>query len=161
MKNQERFDKSAAQIRKMMTSVIIIFMIVTGVLVYLLVDPTLTAFSYKDDSDAYEAGPIVSLDDEDKIENGIHIRTGFVEGEGLMLVVNNCTNCHSAKLVTQNRMSKERWTATIRWMQETQNLWDLGGNEEPIINYLATHYAPTQKGRRQNLANIEWYELED
>jgi len=58
-------------------------------------------------------------------------------------------------------MSKERWRATIRWMQETQNLWDLGGNEEAIVNYLGTHYAPTQKGRRQNLANIDWYDLEE
>jgi len=78
----------------------------------------------------------------------------------LMTVVNNCTNCHSAKLVTQNRMSKERWRATIRWMQETQNLWDLGKNEEIIVDYLATYYAPTEKGRRQNLENIEWYALD-
>ena len=34
------------------------------------------------------------------IENGIHVRTGLVEAEGLMAVVNNCTNCHSAQLVT-------------------------------------------------------------
>ncbi len=99
--------------------------------------------------------------DFDKIENGIHLRTGFAEGAGLQLVINNCTTCHSAKLVTQNRMSKERWKATIRWMQETQNLWDLGANEEAIINYLATYYAPTEKGRRQNLANIEWYNLKE
>ena len=97
--------------------------------------------------------------DFDKIENGIHLRTGFAEGASLQLVINNCTTCHSAKLVTQNRMSKERWKATIRWMQETQNLWDLGANEEAIINYLATYYAPNEKGRRQNLANIEWYNL--
>ena len=98
--------------------------------------------------------------EEDRIENGIHVRTGFVEGDGLMEVVNNCTNCHSAKLVTQNRMSKEQWEATIRWMQETQNLWDLGDNEPIIVNYLATHYAPTKKGRRQNLTDIDWYALE-
>ncbi|WP_281540619.1 monoheme cytochrome C [Maribacter aestuarii] len=98
--------------------------------------------------------------DFDKIENGVHLRTGFVEGEGLRLVINNCTNCHSAKLVTQNRMSKERWLATIRWMQETQNLWDLGVNEEVIVNYLAKYYAPVKNGRRKNLNNIDWYELE-
>ena len=46
-------------------------------------------------------------------------------------------------------------------MQETQNLWDLGSGEEIIVNYLATHYAPTEKGRRQNLADIEWYELKN
>ena len=67
---------------------------------------------------------IQESDDFDKIENGIHVRTGLIEADGLMTVVNNCTNCHSAKLVTQNRMNEERWIATIRWMQETQNLWD-------------------------------------
>ena len=97
--------------------------------------------------------------DPDKIENGIHLRTGFAEGEGLTTVINNCTNCHSAKLVTQNRMTKEQWQATIHWMQETQNLWDLGDNEEIILNYLATHYAPTKEGRRKNLQDIEWYTL--
>lgn len=99
--------------------------------------------------------------DEDLIENGIHVRTGFVDDEGLMTVVNNCTNCHSSKIVTQNRMSKERWIATIKWMQETQNLWDLGGNEEIIVAYLAKNYAPTKKGRREGLTNIEWYDLEE
>ena len=98
--------------------------------------------------------------DFDKIENGIHIRTGFAEGDGLQLVINNCTSCHSAKLVTQNRMTKEKWLATIRWMQKTQNLWDLEANEEAIVNYLATYYAPFKSGRRKNLEEIEWYELE-
>lgn len=160
MDKQRKFKESATQIRKLMTSVFVIFMLAATVLVYLLVDPSLSAFNTDKNEQEYVTAAEV-LEDDDKIENGIHVRTGFVEGEGLMLVVNNCTNCHSAKLVTQNRMSKERWIATIRWMQETQNLWDLGGNEEPIVNYLATYYAPTQKGRRQNLANIEWYELDD
>lgn len=96
----------------------------------------------------------------DQIENGVHLRTGFADGEGLMTVVANCTACHSAKLVTQNRMTREGWEQTIRWMQKTQNLWDLGPNEAVILDYLATHYAPEKKGRRQNLADIEWYELQ-
>ncbi len=116
------------------------------------------------DTEDYKS-PTTSINDPshpdfDTVENGIHLRTGFVEGDGLQLVINNCTTCHSAKLVTQNRMSKEQWKATIRWMQETQNLWDLGENEGEIVDYLATHYAPTQKGRRQNLADVEWYTLD-
>ncbi|MFK5974277.1 MAG: monoheme cytochrome C [Flavobacteriaceae bacterium] len=99
--------------------------------------------------------------DFNAIENGIHVRTGLVEAEGLMAVVNNCTNCHSAKLVTQNRMNKEGWKTTIAWMQKTQNLWDLGDNEEIIINYLVTNYPPEKKGRRGALTNIEWYELKE
>lgn len=111
-----------------------------------------------------EPTPMVQVQediDPNLIENGIHVRTGLVEGEGLMTVVNNCTYCHSAKLVTQNRMSAERWNATIRWMQETQNLPDLDENQDIIVNYLTTYYPVQKIGRRATLTNIEWYELED
>ncbi len=96
----------------------------------------------------------------DLVEDGIHVRTGFVAADGMMPVVRHCTPCHSAKLVTQNRMTREGWEATIRWMQKTQNLWDLGAEEAVILDYLAAHYAPEAKGRRQNLQAVEWYELE-
>jgi hypothetical protein len=161
MEDHEKFRESVRQIRRLITAIFILFGAVAAVLVYITVDPSLSAFKSSAPDEEYVTVPQISEEDFDKIENGIHVRTGFVEGDGLMLVVNNCTNCHSAKLVTQNRMSKERWVATIRWMQETQNLWDLGNNEEAIVNYLATNYAPTDKGRRQNLTDIEWYELEN
>ncbi len=99
-------------------------------------------------------------DDWNRIENGIHVRTGLKEDEGLMTVVTHCTACHSAQLVIQNRMNEERWNATIRWMQETQNLWDLGENQKVIVDYLVRNYPPTVKGRRENLKDIDWYELE-
>ncbi|MCW5516289.1 monoheme cytochrome C [Muriicola sp. Z0-33] len=102
----------------------------------------------------------VSEEDPNRIENGIHLRTGLVEAEGLMETVTNCTSCHSAKLLTQNRLSKEGWVSAIRWMQETQNLWDLGDNEEIIVNYLAKNYPPESKGRRENIKKINWYELQ-
>lgn len=166
MENQEKIRDVVKQVRRLMIKIFIVFGIIAGMLIYLMADPTLSAFKSSSAVEDYVAVPAaeeseLSEEEFDKIENGVHVRTGFVAGEGLMLVVNNCTNCHSAKLVTQNRMSKERWLATIRWMQETQNLWDLGGNEEPIVNYLATYYAPTEKGRRQNLADIEWYDLKN
>lgn len=103
----------------------------------------------------------ISDEDWDKIENGIHVRTGLIDGEGLMTVVSNCTSCHSAKLLTQNRMTAERWNETIKWMQETQNLWDLGDNQEIIVKYLTTYYPYKKKGRRAILTDIDWYELED
>ncbi len=73
----------------------------------------------------------------------------------------NCTPCHSSKLVIQNRATREGWESIIRWMQETQNLWELGSNQPIILNYLVRNYAPEAAGRRANLKNIEWYELED
>ena len=97
--------------------------------------------------------------DEDKIETGIHLSTGFIDASGLMTVVNNCTNCHSSKLVIQNRMNADRWNATIKWMQETQNLWQLGDNQKVIVDYLVKNYPPIDKGRREGLTNIIWYDL--
>ncbi|WP_373493771.1 cytochrome C [Aquiflexum sp.] len=101
-----------------------------------------------------------TFQEDELIEDGVHMATGFVEGEGLMMVVNNCTNCHSAKLVTQNRFTKEGWIQVIRWMQETQGLWDLGPNEAVIVEYLSKHYAPEPRGRRKPL-EVEWYSLEE
>lgn len=157
MKEQEDFKKFVRAIYKGLVVVFSFAGIIAILLLYLVVDPHLSFFKAKETADYV----VVEELDEDRIENGIHVRTGLIDAEGLMEVVNNCTNCHSAKLVTQNRMNKERWAATIDWMQKTQNLWDLGRNEEIIINYLVANYPPQKKGRRQALTNIEWYELAD
>jgi len=134
-----------------------LFLFLGGLFVYYLIDPHLSAF--KLEPDAIVSTP--ANEDENRIENGIHVRTGLIEADGLMAVVNNCTNCHSSKIILQNRMNTERWNATIKWMQETQNLWSLGKNQEVIVNYLVTNYPPKNKGRRENLSNIDWYELEN
>ena len=94
------------------------------------------------------------------IVNGIHTATGLIDAPGLALVIQHCTSCHSSKLIIQNQMSSAGWKSTIQWMQETQNLWDLKEDEEQIITYLATNYAPKEKGRRANLEGIKWYRLE-
>ncbi|MRH99294.1 monoheme cytochrome C [Kriegella sp. EG-1] len=95
-----------------------------------------------------------------KTKTGYDARTGFIEDDGMQTVINNCTTCHAAELVTQNKMTKDGWLATIRWMQESQNLWELGDNEEVILNYLAKNYAPEDTGRRAPLKDINWYVLE-
>jgi hypothetical protein len=156
MSQQQDFKLIAKKVYQLMMLVFTLFVVIGVVLVYYMMDPNFSAF--KESPQTYaEVEPI----DEDLIENGVHLRTGLVEAEGLMTVVNNCTSCHSAKLVTQNRMSAERWNATIRWMQQTQNLWDLGPNQEIIVNYLVTNYPVQDKGRRESLTNIQWYDLED
>lgn len=156
MGKEEKFKEYVRAVYHMMVLVYSLIVVVGGVLIYAMIEPDFYAF--KDDTDTYIA--IEELD-EDLIENGIHVQTGFIDAEGLMTVINNCTNCHSSKLVTQNRMNKEHWNATIRWMQETQNLWDLGDNQEIIVNYLVTNYPVEDKGRRESLTHIEWYDLED
>lgn len=95
------------------------------------------------------------------VMDGIHTGSGLIDGPGLHLVVQNCTSCHSAKLITQNRMSIDGWRSTIRWMQETQNLWDLGADEETILQYLASNYAPRKGGRRRSLGKIDWYKMKE
>lgn len=99
----------------------------------------------------------------DKVENGIHLRTGLHYDTNLPTIIASCTSCHSAKLITQNKATREGWSSMIRWMQATQGLPDLGANEPIIIDYLAKYYAPEHAGRRKNIdmAEVEWYELEE
>jgi len=157
MDQHEAFRNSVKAIYKGFVVLFLFIGMVALVIGYTMLDPEGKLFGTSS-SEAYTA---VQEIDDDLIENGVHVRTGLVDGEGLMTVVNNCTNCHSAKLVIQNRMNEERWAATIDWMQRTQNLGDLGANEAIIINYLVANYPPQEDGRRRNLTNIEWYELED
>lgn len=121
-------------------------------IIFLYFPPVYRSSEYSESMEKFE---ILS----DEIQDGFHVETGFAIGEGLPLVIANCTNCHSAKLVTQNRFTKEGWTNVIRWMQETQGLWDLGNNEEVIVDYLSKYYAPEARGRRKPL-QVEWYVLE-
>ena len=160
MEEKDNFREQVRSIYRLLTTLLVLFVLTAAGVLYLLSDPTLSAFRGPETTEEY-VDVIPEEDDWDKIENGIHVRTGLKDAEGLMTVVNNCTNCHSARLVMQNRMNEERWIATIRWMQETQNLWDLGKNEEIIVKYLVTNYPPKKKGRREILSNITWYELEE
>ena len=122
----------------------------------------------------YFYGPILFSANTEKIETTIIVETkeelmlpigsidpanGLIVDENYTLVEQNCGACHSLKLVTQNKASREGWKDIIVWMQETQKLWDLGENEPLILDYLAKNYANTKTGRRLNLDNIEWYEL--
>lgn len=97
-----------------------------------------------------------------EVVDGIHLPTGLIANQNFELVVNNCTGCHSSKLITQNRQTAKGWKSIIEWMQEKQNLWELGKDESKIIDYLAKNYAPKNEGRRRNLdlKNDEWYVLE-
>lgn len=78
--------------------------------------------------------------------------TGLVMAAGWEVVRNNCTACHSAGLVTQNSGSRNYWLGLIRWMQATQNLWQLdSATEKTILDYLSTHYGVKEGARREPL----------
>ena len=62
-----------------------------------------------------------------------------------------CTVCHSARLITQNRADRDGWLAMIRWMQEKQGLWPLGDQEDAVLDYLAANYGARPAGRRRSL----------
>ncbi|MGR3342363.1 MAG: hypothetical protein ACU0DI_03920, partial [Paracoccaceae bacterium] len=61
----------------------------------------------------------------------------------------HCGGCHSHALVTNQRADRKTWLDIIRWMQETQNLWQLQPQVEmQILDYLAATYAPQPRLRR-------------
>ena len=79
----------------------------------------------------------------------------LVLAEGWQNVQENCTECHSSLLITQNSGSKSVWESRIRWMQETQGLNQLGPElEESILNYLATNYGQKEENRRVPLKSF-------
>ena len=81
--------------------------------------------------------------------------TSLTLAEGWQNVRDNCTECHSALLITQNSGSKAVWESRIRWMQNTQGLHELTPElEESILNYLATNYGQKASSRRAPLKNL-------
>lgn len=78
--------------------------------------------------------------------------TGLKVAKGLNEVKANCTVCHSANFIIQSKLNREEWKSTIRWMQETQGLWEFDPETEDIIlTYLASQYPQAQTSRRRPL----------
>ena len=54
--------------------------------------------------------------------------------------------------MTAQRGNEDFWRDTIRWMQRTQNLWQIPeAQEAQILSYLAEHYSESDWGRRPPL----------
>jgi hypothetical protein len=82
-------------------------------------------------------------------ESALDAFTGLKMAGDWELVRNNCIACHSPRLITQQRGSKDQWLNMIRWMQEKQNLWQFEPETEArIIAYLAENYPPQADRRR-------------
>ena len=62
---------------------------------------------------------------------------GLPPGEGIDLVLENCTACHSTDIIRENHMNREAWDKTITWMQEMLGLWELGKDRIIILDYLS------------------------
>ena len=128
-------------------------------LLFLFIGLFLYAFQFLPEAQVSPSNPKIARQTEELVEDGIHLKSGLIVDKGYELVLNNCGACHSYKLVTQNSASADGWTETIRWMQETQKLWDLGENEVLIVAYLAKNYGVKKASRRLPLDKVEWYEL--
>lgn len=91
----------------------------------------------------------------------IDAESGLIIDHGFTVVKAQCGSCHSTKLVAQNNLSRQGWIELIRWMQKEQNLWDLGKQEEIILDYLEKNFAPKNNGRRKKLEIENWYVLNE
>ena len=76
--------------------------------------------------------------------------TGLAVAPGWEDVRVHCGACHSFGLITNQRANREGWRDMIRWMQRTQNLWELPAESETrILDYLAENYAPQALRQRR------------
>lgn len=78
--------------------------------------------------------------------------TGLALEGDWQLVQANCTECHSALLITQNAGSRGIWQIRIATMRNTHGMDTLDPEiEDRILNYLAEHYGQRQASRRAPL----------
>ncbi|MDH3547010.1 MAG: hypothetical protein OEN22_07905 [Gammaproteobacteria bacterium] len=83
----------------------------------------------------------------------IDAATGLIKNPGWEIVRANCGGCHSHAQVTKQRGDRQTWLELIRWMQETQNLWQFSPDvEAQLLDYLATNYSPRLNQRRAPIA---------
>ncbi len=86
---------------------------------------------------------------------------GLPPGDGVDLVLENCTACHSTEIIRENHMSRKAWDKTITWMQEKQGLWELGEDRKIILDYLAkTQGISTNKDKPVRKQTNPMYEFD-
>lgn len=77
-------------------------------------------------------------------ENGLYI------DENVELVENHCLVCHNSSLIVNMNAGREAWIAAIRWMQESEGLWEIPVDDEnKILDYLTKHYGEKYNTRRR------------
>lgn len=99
------------------------------------------------------AALLLGFNDASAAESGLDANTGLIVAPGWEMAAAHCGACHSHALVTAQRGDAEFWRSTIRWMQKTQNLWQIPDAQERIlIAYLEANYNESDWGRRPPLA---------
>ena len=78
--------------------------------------------------------------------------SGLIKAKGWEVVKSTCTECHAGMMITQNAGNLAVWESRIRWMQETQGLRALSGEDEAtILTYLSVNYPQKASSRRAGL----------
>lgn len=68
-------------------------------------------------------------------------------GEGRDEVEGLCSACHSIRMVTQQRLSRDRWDELLDWMVAEQGMAELDAEtRDRVLDYLATHLSPGGAG---------------
>lgn len=68
-------------------------------------------------------------------------------GGGREATYYTCSACHAIRLVTQQRLSRDRWDHLLDWMQAEQAMPPLADKERAeILDYLESHYGPASEG---------------
>jgi hypothetical protein len=152
--------KPASLITYLLQIIAIVVIVIVGILLYDAFGKALHPWKWHGLMKLKQDTPVYHRADEID-SSGIHIATGLMYGPGFSSVRRHCLACHSAQMITQNRATREGWQQSLRWMQQTQGLWDLGADEPVILDYLAKYYAPATQCRRVHLhiAETDWYEL--
>lgn len=76
--------------------------------------------------------------------------TGLIIDPDSPLVEANCLACHESNLIINMHASRKAWLAAIRWMQDSEGLWEIEPeDEEKILNYLEKYYGEKYDTRRR------------
>ena len=67
---------------------------------------------------------------------------GLPVSEGVDLTYYMCSACHSIRLVTQQRVTPERWDYLLDWMVEKQGMAPLPPDARTVVlDYLTRHFS--------------------
>ena len=82
MKEHDQFRKMVKAIHRSLLAVFMVLVLISGALVYLMVDPDLSSLRSEDLTAYQTVEAVEEVVDEDLIVDGIHVRTGLVDADG-------------------------------------------------------------------------------
>ncbi|MBB5691135.1 hypothetical protein GXW77_04720 [Roseomonas alkaliterrae] len=75
--------------------------------------------------------------------------TVLAEGPGRSETFGYCVACHNTAVIRRSAFTRDRWDELMDWMTEKHGMNPLEGElRQTIVDYLAAHYGPRQRGPR-------------